>query len=136
MPKRTTVGALVVTYNSGSKSTYRWIDKWTYDQIVVKGLARAKEQTAKAKMLLPVAEHDARTLSEAEFRKKHKVSPAEILLALKNPVCTSVMPLRTIECEPVFKNEYLGYGGSLEINFADVKSVAFKETRAVDDFGP
>lgn len=136
MPKKTTVGALVVTNNGGSKSTYRWIDKWTYDQIAVKGLASAKELTAKAKKLLPIAEHDARTLSEAEFLKKHKVSPAEILLALKNPVGTSVMRLRTIELEPVFQNEYLGYGGSLEINFADVKHVALKETRAVDDFGP
>jgi len=136
MPKQTTVGALVITYHRGGKSTYRWIDQWTYDHIVVKGLKSAKELTAKAKKLLPATEHDARKLSEAEFYQRHKMSPAEALLMLKNPVGTSVMSLRTIEVEPVFKGEYLGYGGSLEINFADVRGVAFQETRAVDDFGP
>lgn len=134
--KKTIVGVLVVVYRTGVKSTYRWVDEWTYKSIASRDLANAQEMTAKAKKLLPAIERDARTLTEAEFRKKHQQSPVDVLLMLRNPVGTSTMTLRTIEVEPVFGGEFLGFGSSLQINFADVKSIAYKEKRAVDDFGP
>jgi hypothetical protein len=133
---KTTVGALVVTFHRGGTSTYRWIDQWAYKHIVVSGLENTKERAARAAELLPTIERDARELSGEKFLKQYKMSPTEAILMLRSSVDTLVVSLRTIEVEPIFKGEYLGYGGSLQINFADVKSVAFKEARAVDNFGP
>ena len=51
MPRRTTIGALVVTHHKGGTSTYRWVDKWTYG-ILTRDVRNAKEQIERAKRLL------------------------------------------------------------------------------------
>ena len=136
MSKQTIIGALVVVYHKGPKSTYRWVDQWTYQNIVLKGLQSAQEQLAKARKLLPAMEAAAHSMSEREFRQAYGTSSVEALRMLRDPVGVSTITLRTIETEPVFKGAYLGHGSTLRINFKDVKSVAFKETQKVDDFGP
>ena len=133
MPRKTTVGALVVVYHAGPKSTYRWVDEWTYRNIVLKDLQSAREQLERARRLLPEIEAAARSMTEKEFLRTYKTPSSEALHMLRNPVQASTLTLRTIEVEPIFKGTYLGYGSALQINFKEVKRVDFKEMQKVDD---
>lgn len=125
-----TVGALVVVFKDGRKSTYRWIKECDYTHIAMRDLRRADEYAKSAARIHKSSLQARLTMSPEEFKEAFGGNTPAQVDALLHQIFLSTLSLWRIE-ELVPGIHYLSHARHLRIDFSTVKSIEYTEIRAV-----
>jgi hypothetical protein len=126
-----TVGAFVVIFKNGRKSTYRWMKTQTYYNLAKPEFERAQrhaQHITSVERIHKSSLHARMTMSPDEFKDAFGFTPAEVD-ALLHMTFTIMMPLWKIEqhgSSPVLRST-----PGLQLDFSTVKSIKYAKVRTV-----